>query len=168
MNHILVESACNMLKNVGFSNFLRRGAIATCYVQNQSPTKVIVQKIPYELWHGAKPNVTHLHVFGCDAHIHVLEELRQKLDSKNQKCIFIGYNDEVKGFKFYDPQNKKLLISHDVIFDETLVLQVSRTMQGEKIHKSIEPSQMKKIQVHHQIQRKKNGTCEYPLDLAQF
>jgi len=42
--------------------------------------------------------------FGCDAHIHVLEELRQKLDSKSQKCIFIGYNDGVKGFKFYDPQ----------------------------------------------------------------
>jgi hypothetical protein len=74
--------------------------------------------------HGAKLDVRHLHIFGCDVHIHVLEELRQKLDSKSYKCIFNGYNDEVKGFRFYDPQNKKLIISCDVIFDETLVLQV--------------------------------------------
>jgi hypothetical protein len=98
----------------------------------------------------------------------VLEELRQKLDSKSQKCIFIGYNDGVKGFKFYDPQNNKSIISCDVIFDETHVLQVSRTMQGGNIHKSIEPSKAKTNQVHHQIQRKTNGACEYPLDLAQF
>ncbi len=52
-SRILIESACSMLKHVGFSNFLKRGAIATtCYVQNHSPTKAIVQKIPYELWHG--------------------------------------------------------------------------------------------------------------------
>jgi hypothetical protein len=41
-------------------------------------------------------------------------------------------------------------------------------MQGVNIHKSTKPSQTKKIQVHHQIQRKANGTFEYPLELAQF
>jgi hypothetical protein len=143
-----------MLKHVGFSNFLRRGAIATtCYVQNRSPTKTIVQNIPYELWHGAKLDVRHLHIFACDAHIRMLEELRQKLGSKSQKCIFIDYNVEMKGFKFHDPQNKKLIISYNVIFYETHVLQVSRTMEGGNIYKSTKPSQTKTIQVHHQIQR---------------
>jgi hypothetical protein len=33
---------------------------------------------------------------------------------------------------------------------------------------SIEFSQTKSIQVHHQIQRKTNGTYEYPLDPTQF
>jgi hypothetical protein len=36
----------------------------------------------------------------------------------------------MKGYKVYDSQNKKLIANHDVIFDETLLLQISRTMQG--------------------------------------
>jgi hypothetical protein len=42
-----------------------------CYVQNCSLVKIILQKTPYELWHGVKPNARHLHIFYCDAHIHI-------------------------------------------------------------------------------------------------
>jgi hypothetical protein len=72
----------------------------------------------------------------------------------------------VKRYKFYDPQNKKLLICHVVIFDETPIFQISRIIQGRDIHKSSKPSQTKSIQVHQQIQRKANGTYEYPIDLT--
>ncbi len=114
INRNLVESACSMLKHVSFPNSLWGEAIAICYVQNQFPIKVVLQNNPYELWHGAKPNVRHLHIFGCDIHIHMPEELRQKLNSNSQENIFIGYNHGMKGYKFYDLQNKKLLASHDV------------------------------------------------------
>jgi hypothetical protein len=121
-----------------------------------SPTKTILQMTPYELWHGAKLNIKLFCIFGFDVHIHIFEKLGRKLDSKSHKCIFINYSDEVKGYKFYDPQNMKLLTSCDVIFDECFLLQVSRTIQGGEIQKLIEPSQTKSIQVHQQIQRKKN------------
>jgi hypothetical protein len=68
-------------------------------------------------------------------HIHIFEELKRKLDSKSHKHIFINYSYEVKGYKFYDPQNMKLLSSCDVIFDEIVLLQVSRTIQGGEIKK---------------------------------
>jgi hypothetical protein len=42
---------------------------------------------------------------------------------------------KLKGYKFYDPQNMNLLISCDVIFDEIVLLQVSRTIQGGEIKK---------------------------------
>jgi hypothetical protein len=63
---------------------------------------MVLQKSPYELWHGAKSNVRHLHIFYCDAHIHVSKELRQKLNFNSQENIFIGYSDEMKGYNFYD------------------------------------------------------------------
>lgn len=91
---------------------------------------MVIWKSPYEFWHGVKPNVGHLHIFGCDAHIHMLEEFKQKLNSNSHENIFIDYSDEMKGYKFYDSQNQKLITNHDVIFDEILLLQISKTMQG--------------------------------------
>jgi hypothetical protein len=32
--------------------------------------------------------------------------------------VFIGYESGTKGYSFFDPSTKKLVISRDVIFDE--------------------------------------------------
>ena len=58
--------------------------------------KDLVDKNPYEAWVGKRPSLTHLRVFGCDSFVHIPKERRQKLDSKSEKCIFIGYKDGVK------------------------------------------------------------------------
>ena len=34
----------------------------------------------------------------------------------------IGYNEEKKGYKLYDPEKKSIQTSRDVVFDETIVL----------------------------------------------
>ena len=39
------------------------------------------------------------------------------------KCIFLGYKYGVKGYKLWCPETKKLVISRDVIFDETSMIQ---------------------------------------------
>jgi len=41
-----------------------------------------------------------------------------KLDSKSRKYVFLGYVDEVKGYRLWDPTTHKLVISRDVIFVE--------------------------------------------------
>lgn len=41
-----------------------------------------------------------------------------KLDKKNEKCIFVRYNNESKGYRLYNPESKKIIIFRDVIFDE--------------------------------------------------
>ena len=46
------------------------------------------------------------------------DELRKKLDKKGQKCIFVGYFEDTKAYKLYDPVTKKVIISHDVQFVE--------------------------------------------------
>jgi hypothetical protein len=35
------------------------------YILNRSPTKALNGRTPYEAWHGRKPTVSHLRVFGC-------------------------------------------------------------------------------------------------------
>jgi hypothetical protein len=55
-----------------------------------SPSLVLVEMTPHEIWSGKNPLVSHLKVFGCDAFVHVPKEKRRNLDMKAVKCIFIG------------------------------------------------------------------------------
>jgi len=83
-----------------------------------SPHAGIEGQIPDELWFGRKVNVKHLRVFGCPAYAHVPKAKRGKFDVKSEPRIFIGYCDNVKGYKLLDPVTKKISISGNVLFDE--------------------------------------------------
>lgn len=56
-----------------------------------------------EKWLGHKSSLRHLRDFGCDAYANVPKEKQTKLENKAMKCIFIGYNYGVEGYKFWDP-----------------------------------------------------------------
>ena len=45
-------------------------------------------------------------------------EKRRTLDAKAEKSIRVGYSDEQKGYKCYNPRMKQVLMSRDVVFDE--------------------------------------------------
>ena len=62
--------------------------------------------------------VTHLRIFGCVAYAQVPEVKRKKLSDRDEKCIFIGYSEESKTYKLYNPLTKKLMVSRDVVFNE--------------------------------------------------
>ena len=38
---------------------------------------------------------------------------------KAEKCILVGYSDEQKGYKCYNPRTKQARVSRDVVFDES-------------------------------------------------
>jgi hypothetical protein len=81
---------------------------------NRCPTKSVKNIVPQEAWTGSKHNVAHLIFFGCVTYAHVPDDVRRKLDNKGQKCIFVGYSEETKGYKLYDPVARKFIISLDV------------------------------------------------------
>ncbi|MCO5558670.1 hypothetical protein L7F22_012256 [Adiantum nelumboides] len=85
---------------------------------NRIPTAAIKDMTPEEKFRGKKPYVSHFKVFGCIAYVHVLDELRTKLDIKAEKCVFIGYSVEQKGYKCYNPVTHQVTVSKDVVFDE--------------------------------------------------
>ena len=53
-------------------------------------------KTPFEMFHGSKPDLSNLHVFGCQSF--VLNEVRKKLDSKAREAILLGYSGTSKAY----------------------------------------------------------------------
>ena len=58
-------------------------------------------------------------MFGSIVYVHVPKEKRKKLDAKAEKGILVGYLDEHKGYKCYNPRTKQARVSRDVVFDES-------------------------------------------------
>ena len=85
------------------------------YLHNLTPTK---NKTPMELWNGKKPSVRHLKSFGCLAYYKIDNNKRHKLDPKRKRGIFVGYSKQRKAYRVYDPDDKKIYETSDVIFDE--------------------------------------------------
>ena len=52
------------------------------------------------------------------AYVDVPEEMRRKLYDRSQKCIFVGYSEESKAYRLYNPITKKYVISRSVVFKE--------------------------------------------------
>ena len=60
-NWTLLELARAMLISSNLPTFLWDEAVAhAAYLQNRALTQALNGKTPYEAWHGAKPNVSHL------------------------------------------------------------------------------------------------------------
>ncbi|KAG8488139.1 hypothetical protein CXB51_018349 [Gossypium anomalum] len=86
---------------------------------NRSPSVAIEKKTPQEVWFGNPANYSDLKIFGCHAYAHVDNG---KLDPRSIKCVFLSYKTGVKGYKLWFPENRKVVISRDVVFDETAML----------------------------------------------
>ncbi|KAG8482498.1 hypothetical protein CXB51_024223 [Gossypium anomalum] len=92
-------------------------ASTACFLINRSPSVAIEKKTPQEVWSGNPANYSDLKIFGCPAYAHVDNG---KLEPRSIKCIFLGYKTGVKGYKLWCPENRKVVISRDVVFDELL------------------------------------------------
>jgi hypothetical protein len=125
-NRIFDEGITSLLNEAHLPGSFWGDALgAFIHVLNRSPSSAVKGVTPYEAWFKHKPSVSHLRVFGCQAYAHVQKNKRKSFESKTQRCIFIGYPPDFKGWKLYDPSTQKTLISRDVIFDE-------QTMPGTK------------------------------------
>ena len=116
-----------MLSNAGLhKRFWAEAASTACYLINRSPSIALNKKTPIEVWSGSPADYSQLRVSGCTAYAHVDNG---KLEPRAVKCIFLGYKSGVKGFKLWNPETQKVVISRNVIFNESAMLHdVSSTM----------------------------------------
>lgn len=69
-------------------------AIATTnFLRNQCITKVLEDKTPFELWREKRPNVKHMQTFEETAYTLDKTPGKGKLDPREIKCTFLGYDE---------------------------------------------------------------------------
>ena len=62
-----------------------------------------------------------MRVWECLAYVHIQKDKRAKLGSHMERCIFIGYSDSYKGWKFYNPETDKVIICEYADFDKRYI-----------------------------------------------
>ena len=131
-----------MLSHYGLvKEFWVEAASTACYLINRSPNGALDGCIPEELWSCNLVDYSNLRIFGCPVYSHVNEG---KLEPRVKKCLFLGYGLGVKGHRFYDPDSYKTFHSHNVTFNENVMLSsrkdvvVSSNYDQEKVEFEVE------------------------------
>jgi hypothetical protein len=117
-NQTVVGMARALLKQRGMPAVLWGEAVVTAiYILNCLPNKALKGKTPYEAWHGRKPAVSHLRVFGC---LMFAKERGHvgKLDDRSTPRVFIGYAEGLKAYHILDSVTQRVCTARDVVFNE--------------------------------------------------
>lgn len=87
----------------------------------------------------------HLKMFGSMALVHIPKQKRKKFDMKSREAILVGYAEDVKGYRLYNPANQDVFISRDVVIvqegkPQKLVKQVDEPVLFMELYTIEQPS----------------------------
>jgi transposase InsO family protein len=117
-NQTVMGMSWALLKQRGLpAVFWGEAVVTAVYILNHSPTKALNNRTSYEAWHGHKPVVSHLRVFGCRMFDTELGHI-DKLDDRSTPGVFIGYAEGSKAYRILDPGTQRVRTTRDVVFDE--------------------------------------------------
>jgi hypothetical protein len=88
-----------------------------------------VEKTPNEMWTQKHLGLSFLKVWGCEAYVKRL--MSDKLTPKTDKCFFVGYLRETKGYYFYNQAEGKVFVARNGVFLEKKFL--SKGFSGSKV-----------------------------------
>ncbi|KAK1414173.1 hypothetical protein QVD17_29914 [Tagetes erecta] len=103
------------------SRFWGECILTAAYVINRLPSETIGNKTPYEIIFNRKPDYEDMKIFGCLAYYRNTETGGDKFEERGKPGIFLGYPPGIKGFKIFDVQKNKIIISRDVHFVESVL-----------------------------------------------
>lgn len=114
-----MEMARSYLKEMNLPSMLWAEAVRhTVYVLNRLPTRALTGVTPYEVWYEKKPDIGHIRIFGCTVHMKLQSKNVQKLDDRSKSVVNLGREPGTKGYRLYDPKERHVHISKDVVFEE--------------------------------------------------
>ena len=129
MNKTFNEHVRSMRLHVGLPKTFWTDAVSTvAHLINRGPSIPMEFRLLEEVWSGKELKFSHLKVFCCVSYIHIDFDARSKLDAKSKIYFFIGYSDEKFGYKFWDEQNRKIIRSRNVIFNEHVMYKDKSTV----------------------------------------
>lgn len=122
MNRTLVDLVRSMIHTANLDKSFWAEALATAvYIRNRVTSRSLPPRTtPHHLWKRVKPELGHLRIFGSNCFYTVPKSKVKKLDARSQKAIFMGYSTQSKGYKLWDPQTRRMIVSRDVTFRESI------------------------------------------------
>ena len=120
-NRMMEEGVVSMLYESGMPTAFWGEALATfIHTCNRFLTSALPDSTPHEALYRTKPDPSMLHVWGCTAYVLIQKDKWPlgSLGTHMEKCVFIEYPQGCKGWKFYNPVTKKVVISERADFDE--------------------------------------------------
>ena len=75
-----------------------------------------VEVTSYEIWTNKKPYISYMKIWGCPTY--VKRTISNKLEARSDKCLFVGYPIETRGYQFYNTLEQRLFVSKHVVFLE--------------------------------------------------
>jgi len=127
----LPEKARWLLSNTQLDkSFWAEEIVYTSHLINRLSSTVVGGKTPLEVWSG-KGIQGHdlLREFESPAYFSVKDG---KMNPRAKKFVFLGIKRNMKGCRLWDPENKKIILSKHVMFDETLGLKSIVSQQVER------------------------------------
>ena len=99
-NRTLKEMMNALLLSSGLpQNLWGEAVLIATQILNRVPYSK-TQIILYEKWKGRKPNLNYFKVWGCLAKVQVPKPKQVKIGPKTIDCIFIGYANNSKAYRF--------------------------------------------------------------------
>jgi len=131
-NRVLEELARTMINEMKLPKCFWADAINTaCHVLNRVIIRSILDKTPYKLLKGRKPNLSHLRVFGCKCFVsNDGKDKLGKFDAKADDGIFLGYSYNSKAYRVFNKWTLTVEESIHVAFDETPPQEVGKGTFG--------------------------------------
>ena len=119
----------SMMSHADLPNFFWGHALEiTTFILNCVQSKSI-QKTPYEIWTRKHPSMSFMKIWGCEAYVR--RQASNKLGPKSNKCFFVGYPKQIKGYYFYNLAKGKVFVIRTGVFLERKF--IFRRTSGRKI-----------------------------------
>jgi transposase InsO family protein len=116
----LIDMARSMLSEYNVSHSFWTEAINTaCFYSNHLYCHTFLEKTPYEILNGRKPNIAYFRVFGCKCYILKKGTRLSKFEKKYDEGFLLGYSTTSKAYIVWNLASGTLEEVHDVEFDET-------------------------------------------------
>lgn len=133
-NRTVVAMARSILKAMKVpSEFWGEAARHSVYLLNRLPTRALTGMTPYEAWKNKKPDVRHLRVFGCVAHMKIPSVHTTKLNDRSKMVVHLGREVGTKAYRLYDPITGSIHVSRDVVFEEKRAWTWEEQQQQDKV-----------------------------------
>jgi hypothetical protein len=89
-----------------------------CHATNRVYHHRLLEKTPYELLVGRKPNIFYFRVFGCKCFIYKKKRLGT-FESRCDESFFLGYASNSKAYIVFNKTSRQFIETCDVEFDES-------------------------------------------------